>query len=136
MNKYFHTIGKRKTSIALIYIKEIKDLKSKNKIKINNKTIDEYFTNNKYFKNKIYLPLILTNNLNNNLYINIKVKGGGYKGQLEAIILGLSRALCKINKDYIKILKKNKLLTRDSRRVERKKFGRKKSRKKFQFSKR
>ncbi|WGH25335.1 MAG: 30S ribosomal protein S9 [Candidatus Shikimatogenerans bostrichidophilus] len=136
MNKYFHTIGRRKSSIARIYIKENKNLKGENYIRINNKTIEKYFISNKYFKNRIYLPLLITKNLNKNLDINIKVKGGGYKGQLESIILGISRALCKIDKDNLIILKKNKLLTRDSRKVERKKFGRKKSRKKFQFSKR
>ncbi|WGH25152.1 MAG: 30S ribosomal protein S9 [Candidatus Shikimatogenerans bostrichidophilus] len=136
MNKYYHTIGRRKSSIARIYIKENKHLNGQNNIKINNKTITKYFISNKYLKNRIYLPLLITNNLNKNLDINIKVRGGGYKGQLESIILGISRALCIINKDNLNILKKNKLLTRDSRKVERKKFGRKKSRKKFQFSKR
>ncbi|MDH3004549.1 MAG: 30S ribosomal protein S9 [Candidatus Shikimatogenerans sp. JK-2022] len=135
MKVYYHTIGKRKTSIARIYLKN-ENLKKKNKILINNKTIDNFFLNNKYLKYRIYVPLLLTNNLQKNYYINIKVNGGGYKGQLEAIILGLSRVLSKINKKNYLILKRYGLLTRDSRKVERKKFGRKKSRKKFQFSKR
>ncbi|WGH24600.1 MAG: 30S ribosomal protein S9 [Candidatus Shikimatogenerans bostrichidophilus] len=128
------SVGKRKTSRAIIILKKKKELK--NKILINNKNIDEYFNNHKYIYNKIYLPLLLTRNLNNNLDINIKVKGGGINGQIDAITLGISRILCKINKDNTFILKKKKLLTRDSRRVERKKYGRKKSRKRFQFSKR
>ncbi|MDH3004374.1 MAG: 30S ribosomal protein S9 [Candidatus Shikimatogenerans sp. JK-2022] len=136
MNKYFFSIGKRKTSIAIIYIKKNNNKKKKNLISINNKSIDKYFYNNIYLKNRIYLPLLLTNNLNNNLKIIIKIKGGGYNSQLEAIILALSKCLCKINNNYRKILKIHKLLTRDSRIVERKKYGRKKSRKKFQFSKR
>ncbi|MDH3004336.1 MAG: 30S ribosomal protein S9 [Candidatus Shikimatogenerans sp. JK-2022] len=136
MKKYYNSIGKRKSSVAIIYLIKDKRLKNKNIILINNKSIDKYFINNIYLKNRIYIPFILTNNLNNNLKINIKTKGGGYKGQLEAIILGLSRILCKINKKNLRILKINKLLTRDSRKVERKKYGRKKARKKFQFSKR
>jgi len=68
--------------------------------------------------------------------INVNVKGGGYKGQAEAIRLGISRALCKINEDYRKPLKVKKYLVRDARVVERKKFGKPKARKSFQFSKR
>ncbi|WGH24784.1 MAG: 30S ribosomal protein S9 [Candidatus Shikimatogenerans bostrichidophilus] len=129
------SVGKRKTSIAIIILKN-KKLNNKNKILINNKNITVYFKSNKYFYNKIYLPLLLTKNLNNNLEFNIKVKGGGLNGQIDAITLGISRILCKMNNKYTLILKKKKLLTRDSRIVERKKYGRKKSRKKFQFSKR
>lgn len=129
--KYFFSIGKRKKAITLLYLKI-----EKNKFLINNKSINKYFNFNIYYINKIYLPLILTNNIKNNFFINIKVKGGGFNGQIESIILALAKVLCKINIENKKILKKNKLLTRDSRQVERKKFGRKKSRKKFQFSKR
>ena len=66
----------------------------------------------------------------------IIVKGGGSNGQAEAIRLGLSRALCKVNEEHRPLLKSEGLLTRDPRMVERKKFGQKKARKKFQFSKR
>ncbi|WGH27089.1 MAG: 30S ribosomal protein S9 [Candidatus Shikimatogenerans bostrichidophilus] len=132
--KIYHSIGKRKTSIALAYI--INNNKNKNnKIIINNKKINNYFNNNMIFKKKIYYPLELTDNLKKFNFF-IKVKGGGLNSQSEAISLAISRILIKINKKFKKILKKKKLLTRDSRIVERKKFGKKKARKKFQFSKR
>ncbi|WGH24970.1 MAG: 30S ribosomal protein S9 [Candidatus Shikimatogenerans bostrichidophilus] len=137
MKKYYTSIGRRKRSIALIYLKKKKsNTNNNNIITINKKSLDLYFINNIYFKNKIFYPLLFTNNLNNSLNINIKVKGGGFQGQLEAIILALSKILCNLDPNNIKILKKQNLLTRDSRRVERKKYGRKKARKKFQFSKR
>ncbi|HKK88468.1 MAG TPA: 30S ribosomal protein S9, partial [Saprospiraceae bacterium] len=72
-----------------------------------------------------------------NIYnLHINVKGGGFKGQAEAISLGLSRVLVKMNEDFRKPLKVRKLLTRDARVVERKKYGKPKARKSFQFSKR
>ncbi|MGX7590853.1 30S ribosomal protein S9 [Candidatus Karelsulcia muelleri] len=127
MKKYiYNTVGRRKTSVARLYLKP-----GTGKIIINNKT----FLKNYGFKNKIFQPLELTNN-NGKLDIYINIYGGGVTSQAEAIILALSRSLCKIQKSSRKILKLNKLLTRDSRIVERKKYGRKKSRKKFQFSKR
>ncbi|WGH25469.1 MAG: 30S ribosomal protein S9 [Candidatus Shikimatogenerans bostrichidophilus] len=133
MKKYYYSIGKRKNAVAQIYLRKTKNNYS---FKINKKDINLYFKNNIYYLNKIDYPFILTNNLKNNFNININVKGGGLSGQTDSIILALSRIFCKIDKINFKILKKNKLLTRDSRKVERKKFGRKKSRKKFQFSKR
>lgn len=140
-NKYYFSIGRRKTSIALIYIKKKKNnLKNKNEneIIINNKKLEHsnLFYNYFFLKKKILYPFILTDTLNKNYFINIKVKGGGFNGQLNAIILAISRCILKINNNFRKILKDKKLLTRDSRKVERKKYGRKKSRKKFQFSKR
>ena len=68
--------------------------------------------------------------------INVNVKGGGFKGQAEAVRMGIARAFVEINADNKKALKTQKLLTRDSREVERKKFGKPKARKSFQFSKR
>ncbi|WGH28087.1 MAG: 30S ribosomal protein S9 [Candidatus Shikimatogenerans bostrichidophilus] len=133
-NKIYHSIGKRKTSIALVYIKNNIKLNKYN-ILINKKNIINYFNKNNLYKKKIILPLKLTKNLKN-LDIIIKVKGGGINSQCEAITLAISKILIKIDNKKKKILKKYKLLTRDNRIVERKKFGRKKSRKKFQFSKR
>ncbi|MGX7590285.1 30S ribosomal protein S9 [Candidatus Karelsulcia muelleri] len=127
MKKYIsNSVGRRKTSVARLYLKP-----GSGKIIINNKT----FLKNYGFKNKIFQTLELTNN-NGKFDIYINIYGGGVTSQAEAIILALSRSLCKIQKSSRKILKLNKLLTRDSRMVERKKYGRKKSRKKFQFSKR
>ena len=78
-----------------------------------------------------------TVSLESNLYnLQINVDGGGFKGQSEAVRLGISRALVKLNADFRKLLKEKKLLTRDAREVERKKYGKPKARKSFQFSKR
>lgn len=84
---------------------------------------------------KLLQPLSLTNTIDH-YSINVNVVGGGVNGQVEAIRLAISKALCVLNEENRKILKPDGLLTRDSRNVERKKYGRKKARKKFQFSKR
>ncbi len=124
-----HTIGRRKTSVARVYLD-----KGKGKILINNKKFNDYFSTAS-LQFKISQPFILTNT-EKNYDLKVIVKGGGNNGQVEAIRLGISRALCKINEEYRPVLKTEGLLTRDPRMVERKKFGQKKARKKFQFSKR
>ena len=124
-----HTIGRRKTSVARIYMD-----KGKGAILVNNKKFSEYFSTAS-LQYKIIQPFTLTNT-EKDYDIRIIVKGGGTNGQAEAIRLGLSRALCKINEENRPLLKTEGLLTRDPRMVERKKFGQKKARKKFQFSKR
>ncbi|BCR21772.1 30S ribosomal protein S9 [Borrelia sp. HM] len=121
--------GRRKSSVARVYIRE-----GKGDIKINSKDIGSYMQLEK-LKSIALSPLILTNTLGKyDLYINIY--GGGISGQAGAIRHGIARALYELDKGYKMILKSNGLLTRDPRRVERKKFGKKKSRKSFQFSKR
>ncbi len=124
-----HTIGRRKTAVARIYVSE-----GKGNITINNRKFDDYFTTGT-LKYKVKQPLMLTNN-QDNLDIKVNVYGGGVTGQAEAIRLAISRAMCKLDEENRKILKPEGLLTRDPRMVERKKFGQKKARKKFQFSKR
>ena len=124
-----HTIGRRKTSVARIYMD-----KGKGVILVNNKKFSDYFSTDS-LQFKITQPFIITNT-EKNYDIKIIVKGGGSNGQAEAIRLGLSRALCKVNEEHRPLLKNEGLLTRDPRMVERKKFGQKKARKKFQFSKR
>ena len=124
-----HTIGRRKTSVARIYIS-----KGKGNITVNKKPINNFFPTAS-LKYKITQPLALTSN-EQNFDLKITVKGGGFNGQAEAIRLAISRALCKINIENRSILKPEGLLTRDPRMVERKKFGQKKPRKKYQFSKR
>ena len=124
-----HTIGRRKKSVARIYID-----KGKGAILVNNKKFNTYFSTPS-LQYKISQPFILTNT-EKTYDIKIIVKGGGTNGQAEAIRLGISRALCKINDEHRPVLKTEGLLTRDPRMVERKKFGQKKARKKFQFSKR
>ncbi len=124
-----HAVGRRKKSIARLFL-----TKGKSEININSKKFQDYFPT-AVSRFKLLQPLNLTNNLDQ-FNINISVVGGGVSGQVEAIRLALSRALCQINEENRKILKPEGLLTRDSRNVERKKYGRKKARKKFQFSKR
>ena len=124
-----HAVGRRKKSTARLFL-----TKGKSEININSKKYKDYFPT-AVSQFKLLQPLSLTNNLDQ-FNININVVGGGVSGQVEAIRLALSRALCQINQENRKILKPEGLLTRDSRNVERKKYGRKKARKKFQFSKR
>ena len=123
------SVGKRKSSIA-----RVRFIKGNGKILINNfKPID-------YFKRETLVmvigqPLKLVE-FNNKYDIVVSVKGGGLSGQAGAVRLGISRNLEKINSDFRPILKKEGMLTRDSRVVERKKYGQPGARKKFQFSKR
>ena len=124
-----HKIGRRKASIARIYLS-----KGSGNVKINNKDLNNYFSTDG-LKSKINLPFIITETLGKyDLYVN--VSGGGNTGQADAIKLAVSRALCEVNEEYRPLLKKEGLLTRDSRVVERKKPGQKKARKKFQWVKR
>ena len=124
-----HKIGRRKTAVARIYVS-----KGKGNITINKKDVNTYFPT-ATLQYKINQPLQLTNN-EKNFDIKVSVFGGGITGQAEAIRLAISRAMCEIDEENRSVLKPEGLLTRDPRMVERKKFGQKKARKKFQFSKR
>ena len=124
-----HKIGRRKTAVARVYLAE-----GKGKITVNKKDIAAYFTTAP-LQYKVNQPLAMTNN-DGNFDITVNVHGGGITGQAEAIRLALSRAMCELDAENRTILKPEGLLTRDPRMVERKKFGQKKARKKFQFSKR
>jgi len=124
-----HTIGRRKTSVARLYIS-----KGKGNIIVNKKVYNEFFPT-ATLQYKIKQPLALTQN-EGKFDLKVTVKGGGFNGQAEAIRLAISRALCKFDEENRMILKPEGLLTRDPRMVERKKFGQKKARKKHQFSKR
>ena len=124
-----HKIGRRKTAVARAYVSE-----GKGNIKINNRELTNYFTTGT-LQYKVKQPLVLTGN-EKTYDISINVYGGGVTGQAEAIRLAITRALVAINEDHREVLKPEGLLTRDPRMVERKKFGLKKARKKFQFSKR
>ncbi|WP_185855888.1 30S ribosomal protein S9 [Blattabacterium cuenoti] len=123
-----HSIGRRKRSLARIYLKEGSGI-----ITINSREYKKYFSRSIY--DKILYPLKILNQVNQ-FDIDIKVNGGGINGQAEAIRLAISRALCELDLKNRSTLKSDGLLTRDSREVERKKFGQKKARKKYQFSKR
>ncbi|MGA0041993.1 MAG: 30S ribosomal protein S9 [Flavobacteriaceae bacterium] len=124
-----HKIGRRKTAVARAYVS-----KGKGNITVNKKDMAVYFATAP-LQYKVTQPLMLTDN-EKSFDIKISVLGGGVAGQAEAVRLAISRALCEINEEYRAILKPEGLLTRDPRMVERKKFGQKKARKKFQFSKR
>ena len=124
-----HTIGRRKTSVARLYIS-----KGKGNITVNKKVYNEFFPT-ATLQYKIKQPLALTQN-EGKFDLKVTVKGGGFNGQAEAVRLAISRALCKFDEENRTILKPEGLLTRDPRMVERKKFGQKKARKKHQFSKR
>ena len=124
-----HKIGRRKTAVARVYLSP-----GKGEITVNKRTLENYFTT-ATLQYKVKQPLVITDN--DNAYdIRVNVFGGGITGQAEAIRLALSRAMCEINEENRTLLKPEGLLTRDPRMVERKKFGQKKARKKFQFSKR
>jgi small subunit ribosomal protein S9 len=124
-----NTIGRRKTSVARIYLKA-----GNGNISVNNRTLDAYFPFDLH-QIVVKQPLVLVNE--DGAYdIKINVDGGGIKGQAEAIRMAISRALCEVNSEFRGPLKKEGFLTRDSRMVERKKAGRRKARRRFQFSKR
>ncbi|MGK0421876.1 MAG: small subunit ribosomal protein S9 [Polaribacter sp.] len=124
-----HKIGRRKTAVARIYLSE-----GKGNITVNKKDYKSYFTTGT-LQYKVQQPLMLTDNLES-YDIKVNVYGGGVTGQAEAIRLAITRALVHMDPEHRIILKPEGLLTRDPRMVERKKFGQKKARKKFQFSKR
>ncbi len=124
-----NTIGRRKTSVARIYMQP-----GKGEITVNNRALDVYFPFDLH-QIVVKQPLSLINE--NDVYdIKVNVDGGGIKGQAEAIRMAISRALCEFNEEHRSPLKKEGFITRDPRMVERKKPGRKKARRKFQFSKR
>jgi small subunit ribosomal protein S9 len=124
-----NSIGRRKSSTARVYL-----VKGSGKIIINGKDFKEYFPMPN-IQATIIDPLQVASS-EGQYDIKVTVAGGGFKGQAEAIRLGISRSLVKINEDNKKPLKDKKYLTRDAREVERKKFGKPKARKSFQFSKR
>jgi len=125
----FYATGKRKTAIA-----RVRMLPGEGNLKINNRTLNDYFER-ETSKMIIRQPLVLTETSGKyDIYVN--VKGGGTNSQAGAIKHGISKALLEVNADFRRILKKAGFLTRDSRVKERKKYGQRKARAKFQFSKR
>ena len=124
-----HKIGRRKTSVARVYVKP-----GSGNITVNGKDAKEYFSTD-VMVYKLNQPFILSETVGQ-YDVTVNVFGGGNTGQAEAIRLGISRALCEINAEFRLLLKPAGLLTRDARMVERKKPGQKKARKRFQFSKR
>ena len=124
-----HKIGRRKTAVARIYLKEGSGV-----ITVNKRNLTDYF-NTPTLQYKVKQPFTLLG-IKDTYDVKVNVYGGGITGQAEAIRLAISRALCELDVENRAVLKPEGLLTRDPRMVERKKFGQKKARKRFQFSKR
>ena len=122
--------GRRKTSIAVVKL-----VKGKGRVFVNGKTLAAYIGNRPALEMQIFKPLALTENMEN-YDVRVKAVGGGISSQAGAIRHGISRALLQINPDFRPVLKAEGLMTRDARVKERKKYGRKRARKRFQFSKR
>ena len=124
-----NALGRRKASVARVYL-----YKGNGTITVNGKDYKDYFPSAN-IQMKLEDPLA-TVDVAKEYDVRVNVNGGGFKGQAEAIRMGISRALVKINEDFRSPLKAKKFLTRDARVVERKKYGKPKARKSFQFSKR
>ncbi len=122
--------GRRKTSVAVVTL-----VRGKGRIFVNGKTLKAYIGNRPAVEMMIYRPLVLTEN-QDKYDVRVKTLGGGIVSQSGAIRHGIARALLKSNEEYKSVLRSEGLLTRDPRVKERKKYGRKRARKHFQFSKR
>lgn len=127
--EYINAIGRRKAAVARVYLS-----KGNGKMLINGKDYKVYFPSPN-ISSKIEEPFA-TINVAGEYDLNVNVHGGGFKGQAEAVRMAISRALVKISEDNRSALKARKFLMRDARVVERKKYGKPKARKSFQFSKR
>ena len=122
-------IGRRKTSIARVYVKP-----GKGDIRVNDRDLKEYFLSE--IHQTTVRQALNAVKVDGQYDVVVNVEGGGVKGQAEAVRLGIARALVEFNAETKPTLRKEGLLTRDSRMVERKKPGRRKARRRFQFSKR
>ncbi len=129
MEKSKNSVGRRKEAVTRVFLS-----KGSGKIKINDKDYKEYFTLG-YLQNQVELPL-KTVEVADKFDVVVNASGGGIKGQAEATKLGIARALLQVNAEFRPALKAAGLLRRDPRSVERKKPGRKKARRSYQFSKR
>lgn len=133
LTQYYGT-GRRKTSVARVYLRPGHGRMSIRSPGSKPRSIDDYF-DRESIKQIIKQPLVLTDSSDSyDIYVN--VRGGGKSGQAGAIRLGIARALCEANPGLRPVLKAAGMLTRDARKVERKKYGQPKARKRFQFSKR
>jgi small subunit ribosomal protein S9 len=125
----FNATGRRKTSVARVYVKP-----GKGDIQVNARDLKEYFLS-EIHQTLVKQPLVALK-AENQYDVTINVEGGGVRGQAEAVRLGIARALVLTNAENKPTLRKEGFMTRDSRMVERKKPGRRKARRRFQFSKR
>ena len=124
-----NAIGRRKAAVARVYMKQ-----GSGNIVVNGKDYKVYFPHVHMHRNII--DPFNTVDVAGSYDVKVNVKGGGFKGQAEAVRMAISRALVKLNEEFRSPLKAKKYLTRDARVVERKKYGKPKARKSFQFSKR
>jgi len=124
-----NTIGRRKTSIARVYVKP-----GKGDIIVNDRDLKDYFISE--IHQTLAKQALAALKLEGSYDVTVNVEGGGVTGQAEAVRLGIARALVEISAENKPTLRKEGFMTRDSRMVERKKPGRRKARRKFQFSKR
>jgi len=122
-------VGRRKTAVARVKIVE-----GSGKFVINKRTLEDYFPIELH-QREVLMPFEVTNT-SGRFDVHVRVEGGGSAGQAGAVKLGIARSLVRYDEDLRSLLRKARLLTRDPRMVERKKYGQKKARKRFQFSKR
>jgi len=129
-DSYFYALGRRKSATARVRLQG-----GKGNVTVNGKPAAEYFAESKALLNKLQQPFTVLD-LNDKYDVSAVVSGGGHQGQIEAIRLGISKALAIMNEDLKSTLKRADLLSRDPREKERKKFGLKGARKQRQFTKR
>jgi small subunit ribosomal protein S9 len=127
---YHYALGRRKSATARVRLTNGKGV-----ITVNGKPVEEYFAESKFLLNELQKPFTVLE-LNGKFNVSAKVSGGGHAGQIEAIRLGIAKALISVNDDYKSTLKRADLMSRDPREKERKKFGLKGARKQRQFTKR
>ena len=127
---FYTGLGKRKCAVAKVFLKE-----GSGNITVNEKSFEDFFSGTCEERELVKSPFFILN-LSNQYDVSVKIHGGGITAQLEAIRLGISKALCLIDNNYRPILNKNLFLRRDSRIKERRKYGLKKARKASQYSKR
>jgi len=130
-SKYFYGLGRRKSATARVRL-----LSGKGEVKINDKSLAEYFDGSKSLQSELMRPFTVLELDPEKYNISAKVAGGGHSSQIDAIRLGLSKALVELNEDFRGTLRRAELLGRDPREKERKKFGLKGARKQRQFTKR
>lgn len=129
-DSYFYALGRRKSATARVRLSS-----GKGKITVNEQPVETYFAESKYLLSKLQQPFTVLDQTNK-FDVSAHVSGGGHDGQLEAIRLGIAKALVLVNEDLKQTLKRADLLSRDPRDKERKKFGLKGARKQRQFTKR
>ena len=129
-DSYFYALGRRKSATARVRV-----MSGKGNVTVNDKPASEYFADSKPLLKKLEEPFTVLDQ-NGKFDVTVRVSGGGHNGQIEAIRLGIAKALTEVNTDLKGTLKKANLLSRDPREKERKKFGLKGARKQRQFTKR